>query len=378
MIPPQPLGFLDKKTRHKQWKRVSLAITADEMKNYLARASSINSFLIEHIGQNTFTPSTQQRASPCSKFYKQIRQHAIDVYNILNSRFPSTCQCAVPHNAYLRLVHRKAHSGPRDVLFNVVFSFDKPPTSTPTPPWKWQEVELKPLGCEPDRSQTSNAPVHTVILTSPPPPSADIQHKQAVRLPAKHTISSLFRGNLSGAKGSSTFNKTAAAPNLSYPSPTPIKNRSELKGSKLSKGPKTADINSTATPIVVGQSQSLARGHMEKVIEDLCFAIREASSGSPLRGILVAETSPHQRIHIRAAKSSLVVADQVQVISLEALLAPNVPLRLTFKERLKIGLDLASAVMQLHGTQWLTDSWGKKDIFFFQEYDGMFARLSPL
>ena len=43
-------------------------------------------------------------------------------------------------------------------------------------------------------------------------------------------------------------------------------------------------------------------------------------------------------------------------------------------DRLKLGVQLASSVMQLHATAWLKESWGKGDIFFPQTTEK--ARLS--
>jgi hypothetical protein len=51
-------------------------------------------------------------------------------------------------------------------------------------------------------------------------------------------------------------------------------------------------------------------------------------------------------------------------ISLDDVLLPQC---LELKDRLELGLLLASAVMQLHTTEWLNEDWGKGDIFFLQK-----------
>lgn len=48
------------------------------------------------------------------------------------------------------------------------------------------------------------------------------------------------------------------------------------------------------------------------------------------------------------------------------------------KDRCRLGLQLASSVMQLHSTQWLTDQWGKKDISFVRFCDGTTDFRHPL
>jgi hypothetical protein len=51
-------------------------------------------------------------------------------------------------------------------------------------------------------------------------------------------------------------------------------------------------------------------------------------------------------------------------ISLDDVLSPQY---LELKDRLELGILLASAVMQLHTTEWLNEDWGKGDIFFLQK-----------
>lgn len=44
---------------------------------------------------------------------------------------------------------------------------------------------------------------------------------------------------------------------------------------------------------------------------------------------------------------------------------------LTRKERLSLALMLASTLLQLHTTSWLSERWGKQDILFLRKLDGM-------
>jgi hypothetical protein len=59
-------------------------------------------------------------------------------------------------------------------------------------------------------------------------------------------------------------------------------------------------------------------------------------------------------------------------VSLEELMRRNV---LELSTRLELGVKLASAVLQLHGTKWLCESWGSEQIFFFARQD--VKRLAP-
>jgi hypothetical protein len=55
-----------------------------------------------------------------------------------------------------------------------------------------------------------------------------------------------------------------------------------------------------------------------------------------------------------------------ETVSLQDLLRQNV---LTLLTRLELGVLLASAVVQLHGTEWLGESWTSEQIFFFVRQD---------
>jgi hypothetical protein len=46
--------------------------------------------------------------------------------------------------------------------------------------------------------------------------------------------------------------------------------------------------------------------------------------------------------------------------------------------RSRLGLKLASSVMQLHTTEWMTDYWSKSDIFFLRSLDMTIDFDSPL
>lgn len=54
---------------------------------------------------------------------------------------------------------------------------------------------------------------------------------------------------------------------------------------------------------------------------------------------------------------------------------PSLKLHLTGKERLQLALILASTMLQLHTTPWLSERWGKSDILFLRQLGGTRAPL---
>ena len=75
-------------------------------------------------------------------------------------------------------------------------------------------------------------------------------------------------------------------------------------------------------------------------------------------GVLVSNSSKHQVWVPRAPRTSARVASLAELLSL-----PAPPM----KERLILGVVLASSVLQLHETEWLQERWSKHDIYLIQE-----------
>jgi hypothetical protein len=101
-----------------------------------------------------------------------------------------------------------------------------------------------------------------------------------------------------------------------------------------------------------------------KRIENLCSVIKNsvADCSDSCIGIIFDECNrPWHRIW--APTTLLSYSSLTEAVSLESLLAPGC---LEKKDRLELGVRLAFAVMQLHSTEWLSDCWGKQDIFFLQ------------
>jgi hypothetical protein len=96
-------------------------------------------------------------------------------------------------------------------------------------------------------------------------------------------------------------------------------------------------------------------------IEDLCSAIKRAGCEGPNAciGILA-----NQWLCIWPPFPVSACSQLKQTVSLHELLIPGC---LEKRDRLRLGVQLASAVMQLHNTNWLNECWDAQDIFFLQK-----------
>ena len=110
------------------------------------------------------------------------------------------------------------------------------------------------------------------------------------------------------------------------------------------------------------------------VIHDLCSSIQIAASTRQCLGILQADLEKkYHKIWLTPIGEWFKLVDTLQFVpwhsgsvTLRSLLeGPTNLNRFPLKDRLSLGVKLASSVIQLHQTRWLTDSWGKHDIIFF-------------
>jgi len=103
-----------------------------------------------------------------------------------------------------------------------------------------------------------------------------------------------------------------------------------------------------------------------RVIDNLCMTITKADDQRPncALGTIVGEGNT--RWHCLWPRNVLAFPiETTEAVSLELLLQNG---SLHDKSvRLKLGVQLASAMLQLHATQWLCESWGMRDVFVLQK-----------
>ena len=98
-------------------------------------------------------------------------------------------------------------------------------------------------------------------------------------------------------------------------------------------------------------------------IDSFCSTIRDIPEGSTCVGVLVSKNNRHQ---VSVPRASLAMLKPAKVVSLAELLSlPSLPVP-SKRERLKLGMRLASSVLQFHETTWLQERWSKRDIYLIQ------------
>ncbi|CCX11553.1 Similar to Pc21g21900 [Penicillium chrysogenum Wisconsin 54-1255]; acc. no. XP_002569161 [Pyronema omphalodes CBS 100304] len=131
-----------------------------------------------------------------------------------------------------------------------------------------------------------------------------------------------------------------------------------LKGLGVFKSQEAYELKTTQGP-KTRYNNSVSQNSQNRYNE-LCPVILEVCSTNKFQdlGILAAKDCLH---HMR----SLEARSNLDTVSLRKLLERAKPLKI--RDRLQLGLILASAAIQLHGTVWLNDQWGNDDICFLQD-----------
>ena len=110
--------------------------------------------------------------------------------------------------------------------------------------------------------------------------------------------------------------------------------------------------------------------NMPELINCLCSVIKSAKGCNSCLGMLVS-TEDYRRHLVWLPKQQWLKSppEETRAMTLDGYFSgtwePPSPVL-----RLKLGVKLASSVMQLHGSQWLNEAWGGNDICFIQDHTG--------
>ena len=318
--------------------------------------------LVGHSQHMSTRRLSKTHANANAKRYEYIRSQAKNLHNVLKHNFTWQCGCSNPHCASLCLEHRGAAGAARKdrgISFNVLLSVEVDHrTDSAELPWNWRETTIEPFDFShpqdtADRTNSSQDElVKSMTLT-------------AARSSSTSAIAGVSLAAMGGPGGVHNFMKRNSTPagGLAHTETSlPVKHkkvsfamteRTELQGAPQSDDRRLEENLISESP----------------KIEDLCRAMLSASEVSCL-GVLADGNRTCHRLSITNLPSG---KEPMQTVSLEDLLTQT---QLERKERLILGLKLASSLLQLHSTPWLTETWGKIDVRFKRQKGSHSAFLS--
>lgn len=122
----------------------------------------------------------------------------------------------------------------------------------------------------------------------------------------------------------------------------------------------SAQVQLVVTPPTLSQGSSVSTN--EPGISNLCAVITGPSSKDRL-GRIASPKGQQHRSRVMDHQKQLPAFDTIDQVPLEDVLGDD---RFGEEQRLRLALKLASSVMQLHTTNWLTDYWSKSDVPFLR------------
>jgi hypothetical protein len=134
----------------------------------------------------------------------------------------------------------------------------------------------------------------------------------------------------------------------------------------------SAQVQFVVTPPTQSQGSSVTANEPE--ISNLCAVITGPASKAWLGRIANPKGQQH-RIRAMDHQKRLPAFETIETVSLGDVLADE---NFGEEQRLQLALKLASSVMQLHTTDWLTDYWSKSDIAFLRSSYGVIDFDNPL
>lgn len=134
----------------------------------------------------------------------------------------------------------------------------------------------------------------------------------------------------------------------------------------------SAQVQLVVTPPTLSQGSSASTNEPE--ISNLCAVITGPASKDWL-GHTASPKGQQHRIRAMDHQKRLPAFDTIDQVSLGDVLGDD---RFGEEQRLRLALKLASSVMQLHTTDWLTDYWSKSDVSFLRPSYGVIDFDNPL
>ncbi|KAI5849616.1 hypothetical protein DFP73DRAFT_302372 [Morchella snyderi] len=314
----------DQRALKTKWKMIRLALSKAEYKEQLNQISKINSDLQSLAGQTnvsdtSFSNTAIAQASASVKNYKHVRDHAMTLYGVLKEKLQPVapfCQCSTPHHANLQLEMRDATFRQKrfgkntPILFHVIISFEGAADAGTPLLRSWRNLKLQPLDNMEDQ-QTGKI---------------DISRSGGARGPDFHPPV-MSSSTLAAVEGNGRQRKSLSISNT----------KSEV------------GVN-----VFLQDDKMLSkRSSLPEPLNPIQRA--RASTKAPLRSSL-------QYLVWPLISSS--PPGSTELISLRSLLDDGK--MLGKEDRLILGVQLASTVLQLHKTAWLSEDWSNEDIFFHQ------------
>ncbi|KAI9791857.1 MAG: hypothetical protein M1816_003402 [Peltula sp. TS41687] len=317
--------------RDYEMRRLRISFSKKKFKR-IRTLADYNDELTKIIGLNDeLAPSRRLRKrTPFMEYIRRIQDHACSLHGILKEGW--RCPCRSPHTAILRLEKRIAEESSSNVFFRVRFG-----SEALSIPWHATEIRVLELGHPSTVSASSSS--SSIKLMS-----------ELKRQLADKSIGPALRGSSTLVQKLTSYSNSVVNNGLVTITKTQTK-----KKARFLDPPQPLSALSTI-PSDLSE------------IDDLCKAVQ--NWGPEHAGLGFLYDDQNRRHGIYSILEQQHGPNTRETVSLEGLLsgqhggAAGNPL--TRYERFTLAAILASSLLQLQTTPWLSETWSKQDILFLQ------------
>ena len=337
----------------KEWKRVQQTLCGAQVEELFKSLSDSNRDLEQLVRHSQKIEALKvPKLAANAKNYESVRGRAKDLYFALKKSFSQPCECVLPHHVCLLLEHRNSAVAAinNSLDFEAVFHFEK--EHSRSVPWDWREMRIRALESSDDlvdahgnaRASYDNSNAASVPSTSSSDNASTPPSLASARLPSKTDPKSVIVEHKDARivrSVKSSLSRNGRDKNLRFA----LAHRTSTETSRPD-GP---------IPLTNFKSSPAEK------IGNLCKALLGAEN-SEFLGVIAGDRNIHHRVTCTNALLGL----DTRKTSLGALLKRH---EIGKRERLELGVRLASTLLQLHDTPWLPDQWSKDDIYYLTRVD---------
>ncbi|TVY25181.1 hypothetical protein LHYA1_G006051 [Lachnellula hyalina] len=376
------LSFSENGTRTVQ----ALEKKIQDLKNLLELLDSTNDTLD---GMKTISKDTTW-----GKLFETIRQHAVDLHSAIKNSWK--CNCEATHQSGLQLQKRQ----PSDLSPRFTMSFALPPRdSAPQSLRRKVIIHAKESRHNSSLDRPSPVPIQKTYITqlrtnfeTKSLPDVNVNTLPIRFGPQSSSFASPSFSFASIFTKSESNVTTTSSISIADETEILVDNHSKKWGAMRKSKPKKrlrfeSDLPTASGDVerakdfptlpkeqnfpVLPPSLFVDNSGVNIKIDDLCSSLKGAVENTECLGYL--SDDEHQQHEVRWVQESARESQGREEISLDKLLSSGGHLKLSRQKRYKIASIMASSLLQLQTTPWLSDNLEKKQILFYYQGSDVFV-----
>ncbi|EER37858.1 conserved hypothetical protein [Histoplasma capsulatum H143] len=337
-------------SKYRRPRRLAFTLSRHKREELLDRISKNNNMLAALFEQRQRLEVHKRRTT--SSGYGRIRQHCINLYDVLSQAWGCCCKDGHIANLHLPTLMANQLALPSDIKLQMIFQAMEDQNNVTTK-WQWQQACIQQLVVQ--EPKLPKRPVSTSCMSSTKPSKKlawlKPKKKVAFTLPARAESPSAPTSSSSSLSRATTLASPVVEGKPPSPPLNPINDPSGLA--------KISDLCATFSSSASQKSPSSDREFCIGYLQDQCSGLHGLHLVPSNTDWEVISLRDAIQIYLPSTSTSQKIKPDSHVPSPDPQLKPW-----TRKERFKLAVAVSTSVLQFDDTPWLKQSWGTDDIHF--------------